>query len=210
MYITLRRGQIATDQVAATTFAIEMAELVEQTTGDAIGVWASVYGMPLGTLSWTGQVEGFADAATRTQKLMENPEYLSRVAAAGEQGLFIPGSFEDGIARVVHTAGEPGPMLYASTTMGSPAPGKAMQAHELAVEMADHVAAVTGNQLTLCTSNYGSAMGTMIFFMGYAGADSIDATQDALMTDAGYQDLMVRAAEVFMPDGQRNLAQRLN
>lgn len=210
MHITLRRGQIASDQVAATTFAIEMAELVEQSTGDAISVWAGVYGMPLGTISWTGQVEDFAHAATRTQKLMENPEYLSRVAEAGEKGLFIPGSFEDGIARVVHMAGEPGPMMYASTTMGSPMPGKAMHALEWATEMTDHVAGATGNQVTLCSTNYGNAMGTMIFFMGFAGADSIDAAQDALMTDTTYHEMMVTGADLFMPDSQRSLAQRLH
>ena len=63
MHIHLRRGLIASDQVAATVFAVEMAELVEQTTGNAVSVWGSVYGMPLGTISWTTQVAGFADAS---------------------------------------------------------------------------------------------------------------------------------------------------
>ena len=54
MHITLRRGQIASDQVAATTFAIEMAELVEQSTdlgireGDARRVTANEVAIGVG------------------------------------------------------------------------------------------------------------------------------------------------------------------
>ena len=92
MHIHIRQGLVASDQVAATIFAVEMAELVEQTTGHAVSVWGSVYGMPLGTISWTSQVAGFVDAAAQSQKLAENPEWLTRVSKAGEQGLFIPGS----------------------------------------------------------------------------------------------------------------------
>ena len=46
---------VASDQVAATIFAVEMAELVEQTTGHAVSVWGSVCSMPLGTISWTSR-----------------------------------------------------------------------------------------------------------------------------------------------------------
>ncbi|NDH24496.1 MAG: hypothetical protein EBY49_11270 [Actinobacteria bacterium] len=115
MHIQLRRGLIASDQVAATIFAVEMAELVEQTTGNAVSVWGSVYGMPLG-----------------------------------------------------------------------------------------------GNQVTLCTSNYGTATGTMIFFMGFDSAEGVDATQETLMSDSTYMEAMGQTAELFLPDGQRTLAQRLN
>ena len=38
VYIQLRRSLIASDQVGATIFAVEMAELVEQTTGHAVSV----------------------------------------------------------------------------------------------------------------------------------------------------------------------------
>ena len=210
MHITLRRGMVAGDQVAATTFAVEMAELAEQTTGNAVGVWGSVFGMPLGTISWTSQVAGFADAASQSQKLIENPEWVSRIAQAGEQGLFIPGSLEDGMARIIHAAGDAGPMMYASTTMGTPAPGMAMQALEWATQMTDHVASATGNQVILCTSNYGNVAGSMIFFMGFASAESVDATQETLMSDSTYMEAMGKAAELFLPDGQRNLTQRLN
>lgn len=209
MYITLRRGQIATDQVAATLFAVEIAELVEQTVGNTISVWSSLYGMPLGTLSWSSQVDGLAHAQTQTTKLMENPEYLARVAEAGEQGLFIPGSFEDGIARVVHVAGEQGHVEYVSTTMGTIAPGQAAGAMAFATEVADLVAEVAATPVTVCTSNYGAALGSLMFFVGYSGADGVDAAQDALMSSAEYQAMMIAAADLFLPDGQRTLAQRL-
>ena len=210
MHIHIRQGLTASDQVTATIFAVEMAELVEQTTGHAVSVWGSVYGMPLGTISWTTQVTGFADAAAQSQKLAENPEWLTRVSKAGEQGLFIPGSWEDGLARVIHAAGDAGPMTSASPTMGTPAPGMAMQALEWATQMTDHVASTTGNQVTLCTSNYGTATGSMIFFMGFDSAERVDATQETLMSDSTYMDAMGKAAELFLPDGQRTLTQRLN
>lgn len=209
MHITLRRGQIATDQVAATTFAIEMAELVEATLGNTISVWSSVFGMPLGTLSWSSQVDGFAHAQTQNDKLMENPEYLARIAEAGRQGLFIPGSFEDGIARVLHTAGDQGHIEYVSTTMGTVAPGQAMAAMAFATDAADLVSQVASVPVTVASSNFGSALGTLMFFVGYAGADGVDESQEALMADSDYQALMARANDVFLPDGQRALARRL-
>ena len=69
--------------------------------------------------------------------------------------------------------------------------------------MADHVASATGNQVTLCTSNYGTATGSMIFFMGFDSAESVDATQETLMSDSTYMEAMGKTAELFLPDGQR-------
>jgi len=86
----------------------------------------------------------------------------------------------------------------------------AMQALEWGTQMADHVASATGNQVTLCTSNYGTATGSMIFFMGFDSAESVDATQETLMSDSTYMEAMGKTAELFLPDGQRTLTQRLN
>ena len=101
-------------------------------------------------------------------------------------------------------------MTYPSTTMGTPAPGMAMQALEWGTLMADHVASATGNQVTRCTPNYGTATGSVIFFMGFDSAEGVDATQETLMSDSTYMEAIGKTAELFLPDGQRTLAQRLN
>ena len=72
--------------------------------------------------------------------------------------------------------------------------------------MADHVASATGNQVALCTSNYGTT-GSMIFFMGFDSAESVDA--GTLMSDSTYMEAMGKTAELFLPD-DRTLTQRLN
>lgn len=209
MYISARTGQIANDMVAATTFALEVAEVVEEATGSELSVWQGTLGTPMGMLSWSSQVESFAEAATREAKLMESAKYVEMVQHAGAAGLFVPGSLDNHFARVLHTAGTPGPFDYVQMISARVATGKLPAALAFATDMADYAADLTGNQVTVAGSNWGDP-GTLTFFTGHAGADSVDASQDATMGDAGYQERLAKAADIFV-DGTAvaQLAKRL-
>ena len=209
MYISARTGQIANDMVAATTFALEVAEVVEEATGSELSVWQGTLGTPMGMLSWSSQVASFAEAATREQKLMESAQYIEMVQQAGNAGLFVPGSLDNHFARVLHSAGPQGPVEYIQMIQARVATGKLPDALAFATDMADYASDLTGNQVTVAGSNWGDP-GTMIFFTGHASADSVDASQDATMGDAGYQERLARAADIFV-DGTAvaQLAKRL-
>lgn len=209
MYISARTGQIANDLVAATAFALEVAEVVESTTGNTVSVWQGMLGTPLGSISWSGQVEGFAQSAAQDQKLMENAQYVEMVQQAGSAGLFVPGSIENHFARILHAAGTPGPFEYFQLISARVATGKLPDAVAFATDMADYASGLTGNPVTVAGSNWGDP-GTLMFFTGHADADSVDAAQDATMGDAGYQERLAKAAGIFV-DGTAtaSLAKRL-
>lgn len=209
MYISARTGQIAADLVAATAFALEVAELVEDTTGNPISVWQGTLGTPLGSISWSGQVESFAEGQTHDQKLMENATYLQMIQDAGAAGLFVPGSLDNHFLRVLHAAGTQGPVQYLQAIAARIIPGRQPEALAFAVEVADYASGLLGSPITVCGTNFGEP-GTMMFFTGYAGADSVDEALEATMADAGYQERVAKAADVFV-DGsiQTTLAKRL-
>ena len=209
MHISARTGIINNDQMAATAFALDVAEMVESSTGNTISVWSGVYGMPLGSLTWSTQVETFADVAVMETKLMENADYVAKVTEAGAAGLFIPGSFENHLARVIHAAGVQGPIEYVSTISATALPGKMHEAIAFATSISDHAAEVTGNPNTVGVSNWGTP-GLITWFGGYAGADSVDAASEAIAADAEYQERVAAAADLFVPNSsQTTLARRL-
>ena len=209
MYISARTGQIANDLVAATAFALEVAEVVEDTTGNAISVWQGTLGTPLGSISWSGQVESFAQSQTQDQKLMENATYVEMIQGAGHAGLFVPGSLDNHFMRVLHTAGTQGPVEYLQAITARVVPGKQPEALAFATEVSDYASDLLGAPITVCGTNYGEP-GTLMFFTGFAGADSVDEGLEATMADAGYQERVAKAADVFV-DGsiQTTLSKRL-
>lgn len=208
MLINVRSGQIATDQVAGIAFAVDIAEEVEKATGVAIGVWTMLYGRPMGTVSWSAQIDSFADLATLTTKLGESSTYLDKVQAAA--GLWIPGSFEDRLTNVVHTAGTPGPVDYVSSLTAVVAPGRTAEAMAFGVEVSDHVAGLIGCTLNFCVDAFAD-MGQVTWFVGYPDAEAIDTAQAAMASDAGYQERVNATADLFLAGtATRTLAQRIN
>lgn len=208
MLINVRSGQIATDQVAGLAFAVDIAEEVENASGVPIAAWTVLYGRPMGTVSWSAQVDAFADLATLTAKLGESSSYLDKVQAAAE--LWIPGSFEDRLANVVHTAGTPGAVEYVSSLTAVAAPGRAGDAAAFGVEISDYVAQLTGCSLTFCVDAFAD-MGQVTWFLGYADAEAVDSAQAAIAADAGYQERADATADLFLAGtATRTLAQRIN
>ena len=207
MLINVRSGQIATDQAAGLAFAVDIAEEVENATGVAIGVWTALYGRPMGTVSWSAQVESFADLATLTTKLGESSTYLDKVQAAAE--LWIPGSFEDRLANVAHTAGESGTVEYVSSLTAVAAPGHMSDATAFGVEVSDYVADLTGCAVSFCVDAFAD-MGQLTWFVAYGDAAAVDTAQGALAGDTGYQQRVDSTAELFAGTASRTLAQRIN
>jgi len=207
MLINVRSGQVATDQMAGLAFAVDIAEEVESASGVALGVWTVLYGRPIGTVSWSAQLDSFADLAALTTKIGESSTYLEKVQAAA--GLWIPGSFEDRLANVVHTAGDVGAVEYVSSLTAVAAPGRMQEAAAFGVEVADYVAGITGCALTFCVDAFAD-MGQMTWFVGYPDAAAVDRGQETIAADAGYAERTKATADLFAATATRTLAQRIN
>jgi hypothetical protein len=208
MLINVRSGQISTDQVAGLGFAVDIAEEVERASGVSLSVWNVLYGRPMGTVSWSAQVDSFADLATLTSKLAESSTYIEKVQAAA--GLWIPGSFEDRLTNVVHTAGDPGPVGYVSSLTAVAAPGRMGDATTFGAEISDYVAALTGCSLTFCVDAFAD-MGQVTWFLGHADAAAVDTAQAAIAADTGYQERTNATADLFIAGTPtRTLAQRIS
>ncbi len=210
MYINIRSAQAANDLPGAIGFAVDMAAEVEAASGVAIGVWTGLYGVPMGTVSWSAQVESFATMAAVGQKLAESESYAAKAAEAGEKGLFVTGSFADRLLNVVHQAGTPGAIGYVSSLTATAHAGNTAEAIAFGADMADFVAATTGNAVSFCVNSF-AGVGEMSWVAAYADAAAVDDAQAALMGNAEYLERAAKAGELFVPaTGAMTLAQRVN
>lgn len=194
--------------MAGLGFAVDIAEEVERASGVPLSVWTVLYGRPMGTVSWSAQLDSFVDLATFSSKLAESSSHMEKVQAAA--GLWIPGSFEDRLANVVHTAGAPGSVDCVSSLTAVAAPGRMGDATAFGAEVSDHVAALTGCSLTFCVDAFAD-MGQVTWFVGYADAAAVDTAQAAIAADAGYQERVNATADLFIAGTPtRTLAQRIS
>jgi hypothetical protein len=208
MLINVRSGVIDAALPDALGFAVDIAEHVENTTGVAVGVWQALYGRPLGSVAWSVMVDSFAEMATVNQKLTEDATYLEKSSEA--RGMFIPGSFSDGLTNVVHTAGEPGPTAYVTTLSAIGVAGKVAEVMEFGVEIADYVSSVTGNTVAFCADVF-AEIGRVTWIGSYADAEAVDASQSVLAGDAGYLERIAGIGDLFVAaSGTTVLSQRLN
>ncbi len=208
MLINVRSGVVDASLPEAVGFAVEAAQDVEDATGLAVGVWRAVYGRPLGSLAWSVQVDSFADLATMNQKLAENESFLAKSENA--RSLFMAGSFQDSLTRVVHSAGTPGAVGYVSGLTATGQAGKTAEVMAFGVDIADYVSSVTGNATMFCVDAF-AAVGQVTWITAYAEAASIDEAQEQLMGDPGYLERTSAVADLFVAGtGQMALSQRIN
>lgn len=209
MYINLRSAQIANDPVAAVGFAVDIADTVEEATGVSVSVWTGLYGVPMGTVSWSSQVESFSTLATLGQKLGESAAYNDKLAAATQAGLFAVGSVQDRLVNVVHQAGTPGPIEFVSSLTATAHAGSVAEAMAFGVEVADFVAGLTGSAISFAANTFAD-VGSLTWIAGYADAAAVDHGQAAIAGSAEYMERTKAAGDLFVPaSGSMTLAQRL-
>jgi hypothetical protein len=209
MYINLRSAQIAGDPGAAMGFAVDIAETVEEATGVSVSVWTGLFGVPMGTVSWSSQVESFSTLATLGQKLGESAAYNDKVAAATKAGLFVVGSLQNRLLNVVHQAGTPGPFQFVSSLTATADAGKVAEAMAFGVEVSDFVSGLTGSAVSFAANTFAD-VGSLSWIAGYADAAAVDAAQAAIAGSAEYMERTKAAGELFVPaTGAMALAERV-
>jgi len=104
MYLFTRTSTVEMARaLEAVEFATDIAAYVTKSTDLELHVWTAAYGNP-GTLTWSSLVESPAAMMKTSERLLADPEYLSRIGEAA--GLFTSAP-DDNITQIVGAAGPP-------------------------------------------------------------------------------------------------------
>lgn len=193
-------------QLEATTFALEAAGRVEKITGVEVTVTTAIFGAPIGALTWSGLFESQADVRAMAVKLAGDADWISFIQTAGD--LFATPA-EDGLNRFVTEAMKPDNPFY-GTTRASMAAGRYGEAATFGVTITEYMKQATGMDIAFLKSVAGG-FGDVAWIVSYPTMADVDAFSDWEMSDAGYQQMLVDSAGLFIDGtGMRTMIEKLN
>ena len=191
----------------AMAFATDIAKHVTKVTGLEVSTWSTVYGQPVGSIGWSARVDSVAAMGAATATLLADATYVGRVAEAAE---LFAGPTEDSITQFVATAGPGNPVGdVVSLVRTQCAPGKIAAAMAWAVDMIQHLAKITGSDVSLVRSLFGP-WASLGFIASAGSLDALDAANAAMAADATYVAKLDEAGPLFLPGATHQvLLQRL-
>ncbi len=195
MYLFSRTRTADPARVAeAQGWAVEVAAHVTKALGTTITPWATIYGAPSGTISWSGRAESHAEMGALQEKLALDAGYAKLLAKAAT--LFV-GPAEDVFVEFVASAGTPGPTRYATLVRAECAGGHLADAFGWGADTMHHYAKITGLSTSMVRSLYGQWAGIGWIASAESLAD-IDNAQKAIAADTGYVERMDMAGDFFV------------
>ena len=165
-------------------------ELVE----DPLSVWASVAGMPAGTLTFTGFMENHEKLGENNAKVLADNEWWDRVGSLREHSV---GETTDEIREIIHGTPSPENSVAWGVT-AQIAPGQIANAMGWAIEIAEKVGSLAGSETVVLRDLYGP-WGQMTWITGFADMASVDAAQAAMAADPGYITMLDQGGDLFIP-----------
>lgn len=179
----------------AQAWAAEVAAHATKAVGVVVTPWTCVYGLPAGTLSWSGRVESHAEMGALQEKLALDTGYAKLLAKAAT---LFTGAADDALVEFVAAAGKPGPGRYATVVRAECAGGHVADAMGWGVDVMNHVAKLTGLSTSMVRSLYGKWGGVGWITVADSLAD-IDNAQKAIAADTGYVERLDMAGDFFVP-----------
>jgi len=208
MQLFTRQATLARDQIQdGMAYAVEIAQYVSTRTGLEVNAWTTVYGAPLGSVSWSTRVASQAAMGAAQETLAADPGFLERMSANGHR---FDGSSEDAIGEFVAFSGDGGTVRqYASITTAQCAGGKIADAMAWGVDVMQHVAKVTGSDGSLVRAIYGP-FATLVWISLYDTLDEVDAADRATSSDPSYLERLDQGGDLFLPgSASQRLIRRL-
>jgi hypothetical protein len=200
MYFYTRTGRVRPGRMTdAAAWAMELTEKVNRITDLGVGLWTSRFSPALGTLAWSTFVPDLTELDKANGKLMADEGFLSEVERGGE--IFTEAGMDDGVAQLVHTAGEPvSDPRFATITVSAITAGNLAKGIEVGCGIADKAAQLSGVAASFLISATGP----------YASCAWISATETLDVLDRGEQSVNSNpefiayldevAADVFRPE----------
>jgi hypothetical protein len=188
----------------ASAFATSMAELASEVMEVEVVPWASVYGLPLGTVVYSAQVESQAAVAAALAKLSADAGYQRLIAETGSRLYLGPG--EDAIGEIVSIAGT-GESIgnFASVVLAQCSHGRIAEATAWGVDILSHASKVTGLDGAFLRGLYGP-WATLVWINLAESMDEVDNATAALAADTTYLERIDDAGPLFL---QGSVSQRL-
>ena len=186
--------------------AVGIAATVGEITGHEIRVFTAHFGAPLGTVMWSTTVESHADRATMLEKLAADQRYLDQ--ADSMQGLFMTPA-TDGMSRFLSPPIDPNSRYY-SITRAAMSNGKYAEGITFGIEMADYVSKEAGLPSVFVKPSFGG-FADVTWISGMDSLGDVDQFEDWQMGDAGYQERVNSAADLFVENsGVNSLVEKSN
>jgi hypothetical protein len=182
----------------ATASAAEIARCTAATTGLEVVAWAGVYGLPLGTVVYSAQVESQSAMAAALTTLTESGRTLD------------DGPAEDTVAELVSTAGSGATAArFASVSVAQCAPGCIAEASAWGVDVLSHASKATGLDGLFLRGLYGP-WASLVWIALAESMEEIDDSAAALAADPTYLERIDDAGPLFIPgSASRRLLRRL-
>ncbi len=178
----------------AMAFSVDIAQVVTKVTGVEILTWSTLFGDPLGTISWSCRVGSLAELTAMTATLNANASYLDKVQEG--QDLF-QGPMQDQISEIVSVVGTATPGRYTTVISAQCAPGRIGEAMAWAVEAEEESCRLTGLDGIVVRGLYGpfASVGWI------TPAATIEDVQkgDTAFADPAFAKSIDGAGELFLP-----------
>ena len=192
----------------ALAFAVDMAELATSALALEVVPWTAVYGLPLGTVVYSVQVDSQAAIATALAKLGADEGYHRLIEESGR--LLYTGPGEDQIGEIVHVAGSgESNGAFASVVLAQCAPGRIAEATAWGVDILSHASKLTGLDGAFVRSLYGP-WASLAWISLAESMDEVDGATAAMAADAGYLERIDDGGPLFLPgSASQRLLRRL-
>jgi hypothetical protein len=192
----------------AHAFAVDMSQYAAATTGLEVIPWATVYGGPVGTVSYSARVDSQGAMGAAMATLVSDAGYQQRVTDS--VGHLFTGPVEDAIGEFVSFAGPGGNAgNFAMVVTAQCAPGRIAEAMAWGVDILSHHSKITGLDGALVRSLYGP-WATLAWVQLADSWEDVDAAVASLAADATYLERIDDAGQLFLAgSASQSLARRL-
>ncbi len=173
----------------------KMRDVLAEASGDPWYAWAVLGGRPYGAYVLSTRAENYAGMIGASMKVAASAAW-AELAPSADGVLAAPASTVLAeVVAVTGTAAAPKQftMVTSATARGTDF-GRAMA---WSIEIAEHVSRTTGQSVTVATAAAG-AMFTVAWISGVDTPDDVDASNNALNTNAEYMEMMSDGGPLFI------------
>ena len=182
-----------------------VVERVNELVDDPLSVWASVAGLPAGTLAFTGFMENHEKLGDNNTKVLADTEWWNRVGALREHSA---SETTDEIREIIHGSPSPENSVAWGVT-AQIAPGQIANAMGWAIEIAEKVGSMVGSETIVLWDLYGP-YGQLTWITGFPDMAAVDTAQAAMAADSDYVSKLDAGGDLFVAgSGSQRLATRL-
>ena len=208
MHLFTRQATLGRDHVQdGLGYAVEIAQYVSEKTSLEVIPWATVYGAPIGSVSWSARVESQAAMGAAQDALLADPGFQERVTRNAQLFVGLP---EDSIGEFVGFSGAGDTVRqYASIVTAQCAAGKVTDAMAWGVDMMQYAGKLTGLDTSIVRGLYGP-FATLVWISLADTLEQVDAANAAMSGDPTYLERLDQAGDLFLPgSGAQLLIRRL-